>query len=160
LGRGPEAIRPRSGQICQYYDAAWAALGLKNGNIIVCEATVATLTFGSVELDLGLSSDVGTDPNEATGFDLGRFTDIRQIKINVAPLDKLKAERDFYADMLNYTDLWIGWKLGSVAGNRWSFVARHCVQTKDDSNEDRLSDKAYPLELVVPISTNLEIRSY
>lgn len=126
----------------------WAAISLENISAILGVATTAALNFDGMELDLGQEVSVRTDPNDDKGYDQAVITG-RNVSLNLAPLEKTDALRNFYSYLTGETDLFFYCKLGATAGNRFEFFMPHLKASMAGNWEDRDAEVTHPVNLHV-----------
>jgi len=109
-----------AGQRSKFYDAAWAAVALKNFVFQALSAAESQLLVAGVSWDLGNTVGLRDNVNDFQGFQ-GGWVSQRLAVGKIEPEEELAANRDFLAELIGQTDLCLLFKLGSVAGNRVYF---------------------------------------
>jgi len=103
-------------QRCQYYDAAWAALALKNFVFMPLAATLTDLLIAGVSWDLGNTVGLRPNVNDCEGFQSG-WVSQRLAVGSVEPEEELDANRDFLGNLTDSDVLYQRHKLGTARGN-------------------------------------------
>lgn len=144
-------------QICQFFDAAWAALALKNISCQILVAVDPTIYFDGMEINPNNEVVIQKDPNYAEGIIYGEITG-RNVTIALEPLEKTDALTDFVAYLSDKTDLYLQAQLGSAAGNIIEVIAQHVTVKKAGEWGDRDGQVTHPIELHLEDGTDLELR--
>lgn len=144
-------------QVCKYFDAAWAVLALKNISCQMLVATDPTIYFDGVEIALNNEVTLQEDPGGAEGWIYGEITD-RNIRLSLAPLEKTDALTDFWGYLTAATDLFLGFQLGSTAGNIVEVKIQHCKVVNAGTWDDRGGQVTHPIELHLEDGSDMEIR--
>lgn len=144
-------------QICQYFDAAWAALSEKNISCQILVAVDPTIYFEGVEINPNNEVALQLDPNGSEGWIYGDIGG-RTPKIILTPLEKTDATSDFWSYLTDATDLYLQFQIGTTAGNIIEFIVQHCKVSLAGTWDDRDGKITHPLELVIEDGTDFEIR--
>ena len=126
-------------QRSQFYDAAWAALSLKNicVKIILMPTSGHEFYFGETFIALNNEFDhesPGDDPNDAQGYAHAVIADCDPT-IDITPRETLDSEYDLAELFDDQDEVFFHAQLGSTAGNIVQWIAEHCIVIEKSKSE-------------------------
>jgi hypothetical protein len=133
-------------QISQFYDAAWAAVALKNFVVQPLAAVLAELLVAGVAWDLGNTVGLRPNVNDDEGYQSGWVSQRLAIG-TVEPEEELAANRDFLANLRQQVVLMQRYKLGTERGNLVSVEMPQSQVTGANEWGNREGVLTRPLEL-------------
>jgi hypothetical protein len=104
-------------QRSKFFDAAWAAVSLKNFVFQALAAKESELLIGGLSWDLGNGVSLRPNVNDSQGFQ-GGWIGSRLAVGKAEPEEELAANRDFLAELDDQTELCMLHRLGEDPGNR------------------------------------------
>jgi hypothetical protein len=137
-------------QKCKFYDAAWAALALKNLSLVVLTLPTAIddLYFGTSEINLNNEVNLTADcPSDAQGFSAADITGADPT-ITVTPRDALDSDIDFAEYFDDQDELFFSAQVGSTAGNIVEIFGKRAVvvDVVDEEREGKMA-RSLPLRI-------------
>lgn len=126
-------------QICMYYDAAWAALGLKNltCNVLIQVSSTAAIYLDGFVIDTGAAVTLKKDWNAADGNERAEINSFADFNVQVEPLTTLKATRDWIAELRGTSLYYLYAVVGSTAGNVIDIHCHDLYLDEDGEEGDR-----------------------
>jgi len=116
-----------------YYDAAWAALALKNLSMQILVATDPNLKFGPSEFNMNNVIELREDPCASQGWESGGIVD-RHIQVSLTPEEMLDANWDL-GDLFDDADeLYWECVVGTTSGNIVEFRVMHGQIMADETD--------------------------
>jgi hypothetical protein len=123
-------------QVSQYYDAAWAAIALKNltCNVLLQIGTTSSVYLDGFVLDTGAEVTLKKDWNATDGNERAEINRFPDFNIVIEPLTTTVAVRDWIDVMRDGDSLYFFADIGSTAGNSIDLHA-HDLYIDEDAEE-------------------------